>query len=193
MHAYTICCRAQKRQAAHRRRQAKIDPFTYCGIPRTTRHGVVWEEIELSTQDIAKGVGLFAKMDLPKDLCIRKRRSGMGTSANATTVYRTVLRCNAWEKEARRSGGWWTPIPNSCKTAEYPPGPGLVVTATKPIGAKTWTQTCWNTMGNARSQRTNGWMIAVATSLWSCDDRSTRAKRSLWSTGTGKRSGGSAH
>ena len=70
MHAYTIRCRAQKRQAAHRRRQAKIDPFTYCRIPRTTRHGVVWEEIELSTQDTAKGVGLFAKIDLPKDLCI---------------------------------------------------------------------------------------------------------------------------
>jgi hypothetical protein len=28
------------------------------------------DEIELSTQDTVKGVGLFAKVDLPKDLCI---------------------------------------------------------------------------------------------------------------------------
>jgi hypothetical protein len=27
----------------------------------------------------------------------------MGTNANATAVYRMVLKCNAWEKEARRS------------------------------------------------------------------------------------------
>ena len=39
-------------------------------MPRKTGHGVVWGEIELSTQDTAKGFGLFAKKDFPKDLCI---------------------------------------------------------------------------------------------------------------------------
>ena len=42
----------------------------YCQIPRNTRHGVVWEEIELSTQNTTKGVGLFAMVGLPKNLCI---------------------------------------------------------------------------------------------------------------------------
>ncbi len=73
----------------------------------------------------------------------------MGTKVNVTTVYRMVRKCNAWEKGAKRS---------ACKTAEYPPEPGLVVTATKPFRAKTWTQTCCNTMGSARSPRTNGWL-----------------------------------
>ena len=35
-----------------------------------TRQGIVWEEIELSAPNPAKGVGLFTKVDLSKDLCI---------------------------------------------------------------------------------------------------------------------------
>ena len=39
-----------------------------CYVTRRSSYFMKW--IELSTQDTTKGVGLFAKVDLPKDLCI---------------------------------------------------------------------------------------------------------------------------
>eukprot|EP01036_Dinobryon_divergens_P040818 gene40818-54025_t len=62
--------RAQRRYAAQRRREANRDPFTYCMLPRTTRQGLVWDEIELLVKESSKGTGLFAKKDLPRNLCI---------------------------------------------------------------------------------------------------------------------------
>ena len=70
MNELYIFPRARRRCAAKRRREAKRDPFTYCQLPKTTRQGLVWDEIELLASKTSKGTGLFAKKDLPQNLCI---------------------------------------------------------------------------------------------------------------------------
>jgi len=64
-------------QIARRRREKKKlptakfrsspGPYTYCLLPKATRQGFVWDEIELVANESSKGTGL---LDLPKDLCI---------------------------------------------------------------------------------------------------------------------------
>jgi hypothetical protein len=52
------------------RKAANRDPFTYFKLPRATRNGIIWNEFELVIRDPTKGIGLVAKKDLPKNLCI---------------------------------------------------------------------------------------------------------------------------
>jgi len=53
-----------------KRRAASRDPFTYCKVPRATRSGLIWDEFELIVRDPKKGIGLVAKKNLPRNLCI---------------------------------------------------------------------------------------------------------------------------
>lgn len=62
--------RARRRANAQRRRAASNDPFTYCELPKVTRNRVIWSEIDLVVKDPTKGIGLVAKKNLPKNLCI---------------------------------------------------------------------------------------------------------------------------
>ena len=67
---WLLLLRARRRANAHRRKAASRDPFTYCDLPKTTRKGIIWNEFELVIRDPTKGIGLVAKKDLPKNLCI---------------------------------------------------------------------------------------------------------------------------
>ena len=64
------CYRACRRATAQRRKAASRDPFIYCKPPKATRNGLIWEEIELMITDPKKGVGLVARKNLPRNLCI---------------------------------------------------------------------------------------------------------------------------
>jgi len=87
--------------ASQRRKQQKVDPFTYCQIPKRTRQGVVWAEFSLSASDPAKGVGLVAKMDLPKDLCIPYG----GVYLDRQEMETLVRHCNDGKRHHRTSHG----------------------------------------------------------------------------------------
>ena len=67
---WLLLLRARRRANAHRRKAVSRDPFTYCDLPKATRKGIIWNEFELVIRDPTKGIGLVAKKDLPKNLCI---------------------------------------------------------------------------------------------------------------------------
>ena len=48
----------------------KLDPFKYCQIPKLTRLGILWKEIELIDSGTVKGKIVRAREDLPEGLCI---------------------------------------------------------------------------------------------------------------------------
>jgi len=67
----------------------------------TTRQGVIWSEIELRANSPAKGVGLIAKVDLPKDLCIPYG----GIYLNPQEMETLVRHCNDGTRYHRISHG----------------------------------------------------------------------------------------
>ena len=124
--------RARRRIAARRRKEAKRDPFTYCHLPKTTRQGVVWEEIELVSTDSIKGTKLVAKKALPEDLCIpyggiyrtpqeleTLSRHWNDRNRHLTSHGASVTRVNA---EGKREWGMMDAHPRVMQTRKVPPG-----------------------------------------------------------------------
>ena len=63
-------CRERKRLAARRRKLKKTDPFTYCQLPRQTRQGMQWKEIEIVDSGTIKGKMVKAREEIPPGMCI---------------------------------------------------------------------------------------------------------------------------
>ena len=106
-----------------------------------TRQGVFWVEIELAAQNPGKGVGLFAKVDLPENLCIpyggiylnppeRDKlwvvRHGNEGKRHRHISHGAAVQCVCGDGGGRAGNYHGRPSPE----------PGSVVTATKQIGAK---------------------------------------------------------
>ena len=125
-------CRALLPAAAHHRNQNDNDPTTYCRIPKVSRNGVVWAEIEFATLDPAKGTGIVARIDLPKDLCIPYG----GVYRNQQEVETQVRHCNdgmqhrlshsasveCLNKEGIKEKGMMDAHPKIMKNRGVPPG-----------------------------------------------------------------------
>jgi len=65
-----LYARERRRLAARRRKLKKLDPFKYCQMPKLTRLGILWKEIEIVDSGTVKGKIVRAREDLPEGLCI---------------------------------------------------------------------------------------------------------------------------